>query len=284
MDATKVLQKEFVVESNEPAAEGIFRMRIRSDVAYTMKPGQFMNLSVPGDASHILRIPLSFSRIDAIGGSVELLYAVVGEGTRRLSDMRPGDTSTVVGPCGRGWSLPAGEGRALLVAGGIGLPPILACARMLAQAGIGFDVVIGARTHDMLVFPEVDDVLHYGGVMLPENGWEGGYDPNRVVIHTTDDGSTGSDRQGKPMYATDAMADLLKTNDYAQVYTCGPTVMMSGVARLAMDKDIPCQVSMERLMGCGFGACSCCNVALAKGGYALCCQDGPVFDAREVAW
>ena len=60
--------------------------------------------------------------------------------------------------------------------------------------------------------------------------------------------------------------------------------MMAGVARLAHEAGVACQVSMERMMGCGFGACACCNVALSKGGYALCCQDGPVFDAEEVAW
>ena len=283
MDTGQVSQHTFTVELNEPAEEGIYRMRIRSSVAHTMMPGQFMNLSVPGDGSHILRIPLSFSRIDTKGGSVELLYALVGEGTRRLSQMRVGELSTVVGPCGNGWSLPEGEGRALLVAGGIGLPPILACARMLAQQRIGFDVVVGARTGSMMVFPDSDEVLHYGGVQLPENGWEGGYDPDRIVILTTDDGTYGS-IPGKGMYATEGMSDLLRHRAYAQVYTCGPTPMMAGVARIAQEHGISCQVSMERLMGCGFGACSCCNVPLARGGYALCCQDGPVFDAREVAW
>ena len=77
---------------------------------------------------------------------------------------------------------------------------------------------------------------------------------------------------------------LIAERDYAQVYTCGPEVMMAAVARLAADHGIDCQVSREAMMGCGFGACACCNVPLASGGYALCCQDGPVFDAKEVAW
>ncbi|MBQ9006563.1 MAG: dihydroorotate dehydrogenase electron transfer subunit, partial [Atopobiaceae bacterium] len=263
MDTDQASLHDFTVELNEPAAEGVYRMRIRSSVAHDMQPGEFMNLSVPGDGSHILRIPLSFSRIDNKGGSVELLYALVGEGTRRLSQMRVGDTSTVVGPCGKGWSLPKGEGRALLVAGGIGLPPILACARMLAQQRIGFDVVVGARTKSMMVFPDSDEVLHYGGVQLPENGWEGGYDPERIVTLTTDDGTYGAGL-GKGMFATEGMSDLLKRRSYAQVYTCGPTPMMAAVAKIAKDHGVACQVSMERLMGCGCGACSCCNVALAK--------------------
>ena len=273
MNHSTIDQHGFAVVSNEPAAEGIWRMVMSSDVAKLIEPGQFVNLSVPGDGSHILRIPLSFKCADAEAGTLELLYAVVGEGTRRLSQMRPGDASTLVGPCGKGWRLPATKGRALLVAGGIGLPPVLAAARMLADAGVGFDVVVGARTQAMHVHPDSDEVVGYG----PD-------DLERLVVHTTDDGTTPTGEPGLGRYATDGMAELLGQRDYVQVYTCGPTIMMAGVARLAAERGIACQVSMERMMGCGFGACACCNVALAAGGYALCCQDGPVFDASEVAW
>jgi len=255
---------EFTVVSNERAAEGIWRLVVRCDVACTIRAGQFMELAVPGDDAHILRIPLSFKCADAGAGTVELLYAVVGEGTERLSRMMSGDSSTLVGPCGNGWRLPACEGRALLVAGGIGLPPIQAAARMLSDAGVTYDVVVGARTASMLVQPDVDEL--------------GGATGSSVVV-TTDDGTAG--RAG---FTTQAMEELLAANDYAQVYTCGPNVMMAGVARLAERAGIACQASLERMMGCGFGACSCCNVALRAGGYALCCQDGPVFDAEEVAW
>lgn len=265
----------FEVVSNEPAARGIYRMILRSDVAAQLKPGQFMNITVPGDASHLLKVPLSFKVADAKAQTVELLYAVVGEGTERLSRLCPGDTSTLVGPCGRGWWLPREEGRALLVAGGIGLPPVLAAARMLAEAGIDFDVVVGARTYALHVMPDATDVLQYGN--MAREGLD------RVVELTTDDGTT-AEGVGRKMYATDAMAELLERRSYTQVYTCGPTIMMAGVAKLAAEHHICCQVSLERMMGCGFGACSCCNVALAHGGYALCCQDGPVFDAEEVAW
>lgn len=256
-----------VVVSNDEAAEGIYRLRIESPVAAEIAPGQFMNLAVPGDGAHILRIPLSFSWAAPESGQVELLYALVGEGTRRLSTMRAGDTSTLVGPCGRGWSLPVRSGRALLVAGGIGLPPVLAAGRMLAEAGVEFDVIVGAQTAAKILWDDVREVV------------EGGLDASRLLRITTDDGS-----EGAKGFVTDAMAELLAERSYAQVYTCGPNVMMAGVARLAQEADVPCQASLERMMGCGFGACSCCNVALAAGGYALCCQDGPVFDAREVAW
>ena len=80
------------------------------------------------------------------------------------------------------------------------------------------------------------------------------------------------------------MEDLLAQRDYDLVVTCGPSVMMAGVARLAEGAHVACQASLERMMTCGFGACSTCNVAMRAGGYKSCCMDGPVFDAEEVAW
>ena len=134
MERGTVTQHDFEVVGNEEVAQAVWRLHLRSEVATAIKPGQFMNLQVPGDAAHILRVPLSFAQAGAASGTVELVYAVVGEGTERLSRMRPGDHSTLVGPCGHGWRLPEAEGRALLVAGGVGLPPVAAAARMLAEA------------------------------------------------------------------------------------------------------------------------------------------------------
>lgn len=261
----------FEVLSNEQVAEGIWRMVCRTPVAAEIKPGQFVNLRVPGDESHILRIPLSFSLADATNETLELVYATVGEGTLRLARMRPHDSSNLVGPCGNGWELPYTPGRALLVAGGVGLPPIVACARMLAEANVGFDVIVGAQTASKHVNTLLDCLR---GLTL-----ENDCDCARKVIVTTDDGTLGI--RG---FTTTAMEDLIAENTYSCVYTCGPNVMMAGVAKLAKSRKMACQVSLERMMGCGFGACSCCNVALVRGGYALCCKDGPVFNAEEVAW
>lgn len=265
-ESQDVTQHEFVVETNEQVARDTWRMRIASSVAQSLSPGQFMNISVPGDQAHLLRLPLSFSCADAATGIVELSYAVVGEGTRRLSRMRRGEASTLLGPCGVGWRLPGRQGRALVVAGGIGLPPIEAAGRMLAAADVPFDAVIGAKTAALLVdgAPQRLRALATGAC---------------EVVTCTDDGT-----QGRGGLVTGPVEELLATRPYAQVYACGPNPMMAAVAGLAREAGVSCQVSLERMMGCGFGACSCCNVALAAGGYALCCQDGPVFDAEEVAW
>lgn len=261
----------FEVVLNEPVAQGTYRLVCHTSVASQLAPGQFVQLEVPGDGSHVLRIPLSFASTDANNERLEIVYAVVGEGTERLSAMQPGATSTLVGPCGNGWSLPQAPGRALLVAGGVGLPPVVACATMLAQANIGFDVIVGAQTARKHINELLDRLR--GMPMADE------CDCVRNVLVTTDDGTLGM--RG---FTTQAMENMLAEHAYAQVYTCGPDVMMARVAQLASQAHIACQASLERMMGCGFGACSCCNVALVSGGYALCCQDGPVFDAEEVLW
>lgn len=261
----------FEVMSNEPVAEGVWRMVCHTPVAALLAPGQFVNLQAPGNDAHILRIPLSFAHAVAENEQLELVYAIVGEGTARLSTMPVGSSSTMVGPCGNGWQLPAQEGRALLVAGGVGLPPIVACARMLSEAGIGFDAIVGAQTASKHVDYLLDCLRG-----LPKCK---GCDCARNVLVTTDDGTLGI--RG---FTTAAMQNMLAEHTYACVYTCGPQPMMAGVARLSAQANTACQASLERMMGCGFGACSCCNVELASGGYALCCQDGPVFDARKVVW
>lgn len=260
---------KFEVARNELVAQDIWRMTCRTSLAGHIRAGQFVNIEVPGDGSHILRVPLSFS--EASRGSLVLEYAVVGEGTRRLSRMSEGDASTMVGPCGKGWGLPRNAGRALLVAGGIGLPPIVACARMLASGGIGFDAIVGAQTASRIIGDDVETLRS----LAPEERC----DCARRVTITTDDGSIGV-----AGFTTDVMEELLGERGYAQVYACGPQAMLAGVARLASNANTQCEVSLERMMGCGFGACSCCNVAMRDGGYALCCTDGPVFDAEEVAW
>ena len=263
MSAAAASVHDFTVVSNEPVADGLMRIVLSSpELAASLEAGQFVNVHVPGDASQILRIPLSFSHADAQAGTVEIVYAVVGDGTRRLSAMAAGASSTAVGPCGNPWPLVEGARRACVVAGGVGVTPVVACARMLAGEGVEFDAVVGAQTSGRL----------WGADVL------GGLGAGTVAV-TTDDGTAG--RRG---FTTDALAELLASSAYDVVYTCGPEVMMAGVARLCHDAGVACRVSMERMMCCGFGACGTCNVAMADGTYKSCCKDGPVFDAEEVAW
>ncbi|WP_246824710.1 dihydroorotate dehydrogenase electron transfer subunit [Olsenella sp. HMSC062G07] len=255
------LHEAEVVENAAVAAQ-TFRMVLRAPrLAEALAPGQFLSLRVPRDKSQLLRIPLSFSRADAATGTVELVYAVVGAGTEALADLRAGERVSAVGPGGVGWPLPDG-GRTLLVAGGVGAPPIVAAAGLLAAHDLPFDAIVGARSKDRL----------WGERQLRDLG-------AHHTLVTTDDGSYGLGG-----LTTDAMAQCLAARPYDLVMACGPTRMMAGVASLAEKAHVRCLVSLEQLMACGFGACGCCNVPLRNGGYASCCMDGPVFDGSEVAW
>lgn len=280
----------FVVLENEQVAEGIYKMVIEAGpLAAALNPGQFINFEVPGNPAHILRVPLSFSRADALAGTIELIYAVVGDATDRLAQMQKGATSTVVGPLGHGWRMPEEQRLpALLIAGGVGAPPIFAAAAMLGEAGFNSEVIVGAQSSSRLVVPSW--VRELPGV--------------RAVHIATDDGSAGFHGfttqlakeflQGAPTADkdhgfTDDKNQVLNTAfgesaAFGSIFTCGPSPMMAGVAKLAEDFGLPCQASLEARMSCGFGACNTCNVAMRAGGYKSCCMDGPVMDALEVRW
>jgi len=254
----------YVVATNEHLTDDLWRIVIEApELAATIAPGQFVELTVPGDATRLVPTPVSFSAADADAGTIEIVYAVVGPDTERLSRMQPGASAQVVGPCGgRGWWVPKGCERALVVAGGVGAPPVVAAAGMLRAAGVEVDAVLGSQRSSRLWG---EDRLRAMGV-------------GEVVI-TTDDGSAGICGN-----AADGMRELLARGGYDVVMTCGPQVMMAAVARLAAEHDMLCEASLERMMTCGIGACNTCNVDLVGGGVAGACTDGPVFDAREVVW
>ncbi len=253
---------DFTVVSNEPMARDIYALTVRAPkLAQAIKPGQFVNIAVPGNAASLLRVPLSYAAADPAAGTIDIWYAVVGDGTRRLSQMQPGATSTLLGPGGRGWTVPEGCRRALLVAGGIGVPPVVCLARELASAGIDFDACVGSACADTLVGPAELEELGAGEVRI-----------------STDDGSLGL-----AGFCTDPAAELLARGGYDYVATCGPEPMMAKVAAAAQAAGVPCEASLERMMSCGFGACNTCAVETTHGMVGAC-MCGPVFNAEEVVW
>lgn len=256
---------DVAVVSNEPIARDVCALVIHAPaLAEALVPGQFLSIAVPGNAFSLLRIPLSYAAADPAGGTVEIWYAIVGEGTERLAHLRPGDTTTVLGPGGHGWTVPAGARRCLLVAGGIGMPPIFCLAeRILATTDASVRVIAGAKTASALV--GVDELAAAG-------------DRLELMI-ATDDGTAG--HQG---FTTDLVDEALAAGDaYDYVATCGPEPMMAKVAAAAAQAGVPCEASLERMMSCGFGACATCAVE-TTGGMKGACMCGPVFDAKEVVW
>ena len=250
------------VVSNKPMTPDVMRMRFACpELACSLEPGQFFDLAVPGDPTHLVRLPFSFSDVDVEKGEVEFGYLKVGEGTKRLAAVKPGAQMDVLGPCGHGWRFPEGMKAALLVGGGSGVVPLVSLARTLVARGVTVDFVEGAASDKRVIFTR--DLRGIGV---------------RELHVATNDGSVGV--KG---YASVPTQQLLDANEYDVVYVCGPTPMMKSIAELADKAGVACQVSMEKMMTCGFGACATC-VCDTTSGRKGACMAGPVFDAKEVIW
>jgi dihydroorotate dehydrogenase electron transfer subunit len=256
---THPLLERVEVVRNERVAEGVGLVLLRAPrIAATVQPGQFVHLRVATGTDFILRRPFSVHR--TAEDAIEILYQVLGRGTRELALREPGDVMDAVGPLGSGWRVPDGTAHALLVAGGLGAAPLGMLAERLAARGIAVSVAQGAPTAERLVAREL-----FEGVA-------------RRVEYATDDGSVGEHG-----YVTAVSARLLAADKPDVMYVCGPEVMTRAVVEQAAAAGVPCQVSLERLMACGIGACLSCVVTTTSG-RKRACVDGPVFDAEEVCW
>ena len=282
-----------------------------------MTPGQFAQFDVSNIATPapqaipeglrdvstrqiLLRRPFSFARVvkEKNITTVEVLYQVLGPGTVRLTTLAKGDVISIIGPLGRGFRVPQGKKLAILVAGGMGFPPLEHLAQVITANHKEIEPIafVGAKTKYNLPFEkQLDKISQELEFSIAEFG--------RYVVRSliaTDDGSAGF--KGT---VTDCMLDWLNRNNpnpaQTIIYACGPPAMLARIASVAAEKHIDCQVSMEEMMACGIGLCQSCVVkcvASAGGGipaggkadtpgkttYKLCCKDGPVFDSKDVAF
>ena len=258
--AEKPVLENVDVVANDRVAEGVGLIVLRAPrCARSVRPGQFVHLRVATGADIILRRPFSVHRVH--DDKIEILYQILGDGTLRLAQKPVGDRSMdVVGPLGHGWEIPPAASHALLVAGGLGAAPLGMLAEELAAQGIAVSVAQGAPTASRLVGRDVFERVA------------------RRVELSTDDGSVGE--RG---FVTGPVERLLASEAFDVVYICGPEAMQRAVVVLAERARVKCQVSLERLMACGIGACLSCVVS-TRTGLKRACVDGPVFDAQEVVW
>ena len=248
--------------------------------------GSFAHVAVDPDIP--MRRPLSIMRADAAAGWIEILYKVMGEGLSHLATRQPGDTVNLMGPIGQGFTPHAGRPLALLIGGGVGIPPMVYLAEVLkGRAAEGFKpfAIFGseipfpfrARPSTIMVAGMPDGVIA-GMPLLDDWGI-----PSRL---TSKAGFPGC-HDG---YVTDLARAWLATLDRAtldrvEIFTCGPTPMLRAVAALAAEFDVSCQVSLEEFMACAVGGCAGCTVEVkTPDGPAMkrVCVDGPVFDASTV--
>ncbi len=278
--------------TQEKLTPDIRSLWIRAErIADTAVPGQFLSVYCEED-SRILPRPISLCEIDPAASAVRLVYRIAGEGTREFSEKQAGDTLRVLGPLGNGF--PLREEKALLVGGGIGIPPILELAKRYPGEKT---IVLGYNDADTFLAEEF-------AVLARETS--GGGD----ILIATMDGSVGTRgtvldaiRACGPAGQPDGQPDAAGQADGqpgaagqagAQpgaekvLYACGPTPMLRAVKDYAAEREMACFVSVEARMACGIGACLACVCRSTEVDshtnvrYKRVCREGPVFDAREI--
>lgn len=228
------------------------------DIARDAVPGQFVNL-YSRDGSRLLPRPISLCDIDAEQGTLRLVYRIAGKGTEEFSKLKKGETIDIMGPLGNGFTMK--KGKAILMGGGIGIPPMLELAKELSKnPEIEVQAVLGYRDETFLD----EEFAKYS-----------------KVYYASEDG-----RHGVKGNVMDAIAEYGITGD--TIYACGPTPMLRAIKNYALEHNIEAQLSLEEKMACGIGACLAC-VCKSKEkdlhtnvNNKRVCKDGPVFDAREV--
>ena len=224
-----------------------------------MLPGQFVEVRIDQTPTVFLRRPISICFVDRTANELWLLVATIGDGTRWLGSLQPGDTVNCVLPLGNGFEKPSGKtagSKLLLIGGGVGVAPLLYLGAMLKDQDREVTFLLGGRSaKDVLL---LDEFKKYG----------------RVCV-TTEDATLG-----EKGFVTN---HSVLSDDFDKIYTCGPTPMMKAVARYANEKGIDCEASLENMMACGLGACLCCVEKTTEGNLCVC-KEGPVFNIKRLLW
>lgn len=268
-------QELAVVVSQNRIGEEIYDLTLQTKhIAEEADAGQFVAL-YSADSAKLLPRPISLCGIDGENGTIRLVYRVTGEGTgtEEFSKLEAGDTIRVLGPLGNGFEIK--DKRALIVGGGIGIPPMLQLAGQIKnmQPDTEITVVLGYRDAQTFLLDEFE--------ALGKEAEEGIAGAKIKVVVATEDGSVGT--KGNVL---DAIRGGKLSADV--VYACGPSVMLRALKEYALKEDMDCYVSMEERMACGIGACLACvcrtreRDAHSNVNNKRICKEGPVFDAREV--
>lgn len=223
-----------------------------------IKPGGFAEIAIKNSPQVFLRRPFSFFDYNPAANTLSFFVKVIGEGTRLLGELKKGDVINVMYPLGNAFTVPS-SGHVLVVGGGSGVAPFILYGKELQKKGIKVTFLFGARSSDEIVLTE--QFRNYGDVLV-----------------TTEDGSMGEKGlvTGHSIFREEKLP-------FDFIVTCGPDPMMKAVARIAKERGIPCEVSLENTMACGFGACLCCITPTTRGNLCVC-TEGPVFNVNELKW
>lgn len=251
-------QVNATVVSNHELWPGAYLLWAQApEIAALARPGQYAMVRCGEGHDMPLRRPLSVHRT-SLDGNVAFLFAVVGRGTEWLAQRKKGDPLDLFGPLGNGFDIYPSSRKLLLIAGGIGIAPLVALAEQAVATGCSVTLMIGDRTATRI----------YPDRLLPSG--------IKTVV-ATEDGSLGM----KGM-VTDLLPKFIPEAD--QVFACGPLRMYQRMAQMSSElRDKPTQVLLEVVLGCGVGACLGCTIE-TRHGQSLVCKDGPVFELSDIVW
>lgn len=239
-----MILRDLIVE-NSPVSRDIYRLIVESESARDSKPGQFVQLQIDPEI-FTLRRPFGIAGVDLEKDRVEIFYRVVGRGTKFLTTKKSGEEIDLLKPLGNGFNIEDAR-KIFLVGGGVGLAPLLFLSRRAPDKQI--HVFAGGKTQDDLFWKDLFAREFTGFV---------------------------GDR-----FPFDSLETFLRDESPDLVCTCAPEIMMRGVAEVSKKLGIPCQVSLEKRMACGLGACLGCSIDTTRGRRKVC-KDGPVFNSEEV--
>ena len=243
-------QTVFEIVTNRPLTESVYEMTLKGDTSAITRPGQFVELSLEG---YFLRRPISVCNYEE--GTLTLIYKVVGKGTAQMATLAAGTQIDTLTGLGNGFDTSVKHNHALLVGGGVGVPPLYRLARNLVAEGKKVSVVLGFNTAAEIFYREQFEAL------------------GAEVVVATADGSVGV--KG---FVTDAITQSGIDADY--FFSCGPLPMLHALTNAIT---IPGQISLEERMGCGFGICMGCSIQTVSGANRVC-KEGPVFRKEEILW
>lgn len=249
----------------ENLLDGLYKFSVEAkEIVEIAKPGNFVEIRINENLDPFLRRPISIYNLDKEKGILEIIFQVRGKGTELLAKKEEGDLIDIIGPLGSGTFKFDGKKNIAIIGGGIGIFPLYELAKEANNSGLNIHTYLGFRNKDLVTLEKEFEAVS-----------------SNLTI-TTDDGS-----YKEKGFAINFLNDDMQKENFDCIYACGPLPMLRAVQKLAAEKGIQCQVSLEEKMGCGLGVCLGCAVKTASSPkdapeYVHVCKAGPVFDSKIV--
>jgi dihydroorotate dehydrogenase electron transfer subunit len=270
---------------NKEIVPGYFKMILRlGPVAGRITPGQFFHIRVGSGYDPLLRRPISVHRISPRQNIIELLYQITGRGTQLMSRRSKGTYIDILGPLGHGFRVPRGQTNFILIAGGMGVAPLVGLADQLATyRKKNITVILGARNRDSIVCEKEFREIGARVMIITEDGPRGHRGLATTALNSV---IAQFDVRKTPVALKKTGTRAMTIGGYAPavgLYACGPIGMLASVAKISRQHNIQAQGSFEERMCCGVGACLGCVIKTRRG-YERVCKEGPVFELSDIVW